>query len=370
MRTGMPDLDDVEELVARDVDGLLQSVARAGAQVRAVAEAVREGVLSPLSELRPRSVVIVSGSHRAAAAAADLAVAVLAAYTDVPLVCVPALPGWVGPLDVVVILGDDAGDMMLADAAARAARRRAEVVVGAPLEGPLRDALGGTGIDLSPRIQVDRRFGFGGFVAVVVAVVTGLSSVRFTGVAPGLDGIADALDAEAAANHVSRESFHNQAKLLASRMVDASVVVCGDTPAAVVTAGQAAAAVLAVAGVVCAATDVAGAATLVRDRAGSDAGAPADSLFHDPFIDGPAPAAVTVLVLGVPRREWQVRRWAGALGEAMIVIGSVGGEADQPIMPGSATDSGGDRPADLEALLLTLLRVDMAAVYLRLIRGS
>lgn len=50
MRTGMPDLDDVEELVARDVDGLLQSVARAGAQVRAVAEAVCEGVLSPLSE--------------------------------------------------------------------------------------------------------------------------------------------------------------------------------------------------------------------------------------------------------------------------------------------------------------------------------
>lgn len=179
-------------------------------------------------------------------------------------------PGWVGPLDVVVILGDDAGDMMLADAAARAARRRAEVVVGAPLEGPLRDALGGTGIDLSPRIQVDRRFGFGGFVAVVVAVVTGLSSVRFTGVAPGLDGIADALDAEAAANHVSRESFHNQANR--SRMVDASVVVCGDTPAAVVTAGQgAAAAVLAVAAV-CAATEVAGAATLVRDRVGSGCG--------------------------------------------------------------------------------------------------
>ena len=62
MRTGMPDLDDVEGLVALDVDGLLQSVARAGAQVRAVAEAVREGALDPLSPLRPRGVVIVSGA--------------------------------------------------------------------------------------------------------------------------------------------------------------------------------------------------------------------------------------------------------------------------------------------------------------------
>nr|HQV20304.1 hypothetical protein [Gordonia sp. (in: high G+C Gram-positive bacteria)] len=114
-------------------------------------------------------------------------------------------------------------------------------------------------------------------------------------------------------------------------------------------------------------TDVAGASVAVRDRAGSG---PADSLFHDPFIDGPAPAALTVLVLGVPRREWQLRHRTGALGEAVLVVGSVNGESEQAAAPGSPMDTRGDLPADLEPLLSALLRVDMAAVYLRLIRGS
>ena len=52
---------------------------------------------------------------------------------DVPLVAAPSLPGWIGPLDVVVIVGDDAGDMALADAASRAHRRHAEFVVVAPI---------------------------------------------------------------------------------------------------------------------------------------------------------------------------------------------------------------------------------------------
>ncbi|MBD0023144.1 hypothetical protein GII33_15445 [Gordonia pseudamarae] len=383
MRTGIPDLDDVEGLVALDVDGLLQSVARAGAQVRAVAEAVREGGLRPLADLRPRSVVVVFGSSRTAACAAELAVAVLAAHTDVPLVCGPALPGWVGPLDVVVIVGDDAGDMALADAAARAARRRAEVVIGAPMEGPLRDAVGGTGIDLSPRVHVDRRFGFAGFVAVIVSVVMGLSSVRFSGAGPDLDALADALDAEAATNHVARELFRNQAKLLASRMSGTTMVLCGDTPASVTVAAHAARTVLAVAGDACGAADVADAVALVRDHGSGDA--PVDSLFHDPFIDGPAPRATTILVLGVPRHEWRLRRLLGALGDAVLVVGSTPadaapaafpvagslvGQEDRPIYPDSPSDAGGDLPADLEALLLALLRVDMAAVYLRLIRGS
>ena len=62
MRTGSPDLDDAEELISADVDGSLRAVALAGAQVRAVAEAVREGVLAPLADLRPRSVIVVHGS--------------------------------------------------------------------------------------------------------------------------------------------------------------------------------------------------------------------------------------------------------------------------------------------------------------------
>lgn len=80
---------------------------------------------------------------------------------------------------------------------------------------------------------------------------------------------------------------------------------------------------------------------------------------------------MTVLALGVPRREWNA---GAALG------GGIGRGDDSDRIrwrrSGSAHHAGfgdgfgGDRPADLEALLLTLLRVDMAAVYLRLIREA
>ena len=157
--------------------------------------------------------------------------ATLGARVDVPVVSGPVLPGWIGPLDVVIVAGDDAGDMALSDAAARATRRRAEVVVAAPIAGPLRDALGGNGIDLSPRVDVEPRLRFVGFVAAILAVFTALSGVRFGGVPPVLDEIADALDEEASSGHPDRESFHNRAKMLALRVQDRPTVWTGDTPA-------------------------------------------------------------------------------------------------------------------------------------------
>ena len=95
MRTGTPDLDDAEQLLSADVEGLLRGVALAGAQVRSIAEAAREGVLAPLQDLRPRSVVIVYGGGGVAARAAALIVATVSARIDVPVVTVPALPGWI-----------------------------------------------------------------------------------------------------------------------------------------------------------------------------------------------------------------------------------------------------------------------------------
>lgn len=86
MRTGAPDLDDVDDLIAADTEGLLHAAALAGAQVRSVAEAVREGVAEPLSELRPRSVVIVCAPGGPAAGATAMVCAMLATRVDVPIV--------------------------------------------------------------------------------------------------------------------------------------------------------------------------------------------------------------------------------------------------------------------------------------------
>ncbi|GAA1480912.1 TobH protein [Gordonia sinesedis] len=371
MRTGVADLDDAAELVAADSEGLLHSVALAGAQVRSTAEAIREGALDRLADLRPRSVVILCGASATARAAADLMTTILASRIDVPLVVTTGLPGWIGPLDVVVIAGDDGGDLTLADGAARALRRRAEVVTATPAEGPLRDALGGNGIDLSPRVEVDPRFRFVGFVAALLAVLTSLSQVRLTGVVPSLADLADALDDEAGANHSSRESFHNRAKLLAGRLDDRPVVWTGDTPAALVIARRSADVLLAVAGTVGATTDLADVGRAWREVWSVTDTSVTDSIFYDPDIDGPRTGTrPRTLVVTTAAREWYTTRRIAGIGDAEPLVGD--DLTDGPVTvaahpPASPAADMSDVPADLAALLLLMVRVEMAAVYLRLI---
>ncbi|MGC4932963.1 hypothetical protein ACLQ3C_04705 [Gordonia sp. DT30] len=365
MRTGAPDLDDVDHLTAADTEGLLHSVALAGAQVRSVGEAVREGVTEPLSQLRPRSVVIVCAPGSRAAAAAAMVSSVMTTRIDVPIVCAPALPGWIGPLDVVVLAGAGGGDMVLADAAARALRRRAEVVIAAPIEGPLREALGGNGIDLSPRVDVDPRFRFTGFAAVLLAVFTSLTQVRFTGSAPAVSDIADALDTEAAAGHPARETFHNRAKLLAARIGERPVMWSGDSPATLAVAAGAAGLVFAVTGTPSSAADLADVSVASRDIWSAADPASQNSIFYDPEIDGPrADAPPRVLVASTSAREWRTRRRVGGLHTAEVVVGT---DDDQPPGGWGEPEEPTDTPADLTSLLVLALRIEMAAVYVRLI---
>lgn len=374
MRTGAPDLDDVEELIAADTDGLLPSVALAGAQVRAISEAQREGVLEPLSEVRPRSVVIVCGATGTAASAARLVVAAVGSRIDVPVIYGPVLPGWIGPLDVVVVAGDDAGDMALADAAARSLRRRAEVVIAAPVEGPLRDALGGSGIDLSPRVPANPRFRFIGFVATLLAVFAALTQVRFTGQMPVMADLADALDDEASTDHPANESFHNRAKSLAARLDGREAVWVGDSASADVIAEHAAQILIGVAGQVTAVAEMADVPQLMRLWAAGSGSAPTDSLFYDPDFDGPAPAAPPrIMVATTAGREWFVRRRLEGFADIDVLIGEEAADAADPAAvspPVPAGDVAADGPAELRALLLLALRVEMAAVYLRLTRSA
>ncbi|CPZ72588.1 TobH protein [Mycobacteroides abscessus] len=134
------DLDDAEALLAADLDGSLQAASMAGSQVRAVGTAIAEGALEPLrSEDRSRAVVWVSGRGTAATAGAILAGA-LSDTVSLPFVTATRAPVWVGPLDVMVIAGDDAGDPALSAAVTLGTRRGARVVIAAPDEGPLADS--------------------------------------------------------------------------------------------------------------------------------------------------------------------------------------------------------------------------------------
>ncbi|QKT07852.1 hypothetical protein HUN08_12130 [Gordonia sp. X0973] len=371
MRTTGADLDDPSSLVDADVDGLLHSVARSGAQVRAVAEAVREGVVEPLATLRPRSLVVVTGASVAAAQSARFVIAHAAARLDVPLVSTPALPGWIGPLDVVVVIGDDAGDPALADAASRAARRHAETVVVAPIEGPLADAVGGRGIDLSPRIVVPEQFRFAGHVAALIAVCQGLREVRFVGGDLDLEFLADALDAEAARNHPSQDVYGAPAKSLAERLVAAAPVLSGDSPAGDALAARSASTLFAVAGVSATAVDLATAMTrLLREPSGARG---VDAIFHDPEIDGPLPTHNQLFVLSSPAQQWQARRRVAALPDAEVLVGTAPDESTDDAAAASPSRSVGESAdegaAGLVAAVVLAARLEMAAVYAALLGG-
>jgi hypothetical protein len=371
MLTGAPDLDDVAALLEADVEGLLPASALAGAQCRAVSAARSEGVLEPLAHLRPRAVVIVCGAG-SAGRAADLVLALVASHIDVPVIKSDAVPSWVGPLDVVVVAGDDAGDPRLAEAAARAGRRQAEVVVAGPVEGPLRDALTGRVLDLSPRVPVPSRFRFTHYVCAYLAVLGGLLAVRVTGRHPDLEALADQLDVEAAGNHPANEMFHNAAKELAARLVGRPTVWTAETPAALSLAVHASRSVFASAGIVSIATDLSDvlAAGPVLSRRGGALSPDYDPIFHDPDIDGPAAGPpVRVQVLTTPDREWQVRQRIGAIPDADVVTsGPASSTAAEQSSPGGRIDapaSGG--LDDVVPLMILGVRVDMAGAYLRLV---
>ncbi|SIS02671.1 hypothetical protein [Williamsia sterculiae] len=359
MLTGTSDLDDVEALQAADADGLLHGVAMAGAQARAVHSTVAEGVLSALEGLRPRSVVVVAAAGTAERAM-EFAIAVAGPRLDVPVVGVTALPGWVGPLDVVVLCGDDAGDPILIDAGDRASRRGAEVVLLAPDEGPLAEALGGRALDLSPRMRVLPHFRFTGYVAGVLAVFGALSSVRFTGTRVDVARLADALDEEAAADGPGAEIFHNAAKLLAARLGEQPVIWVGDTPAARAVAAHAATTVLTVAGTLGAVASVSEALSASVETT-RRTGVSADDIFHDPQIDGPRVSPPRLQVITVPGREWFVRHGLGPAVEMDVL--TAGDETPPPTQP---TQAFTDDPGDVIALLTVALRIEMASVYLRL----
>ncbi|RJO79967.1 tobH protein [Nocardia panacis] len=379
MIAGTPvlDLDDAVSLEAADSGGALRSAASGGAQVRATAAAVGEDALARLAGLRPRSVVLICGSGRAARAAA-LLVAALGEHTGLPLVPSVALPPWVGALDVVLVCGDDAGDPRLIDAVDRALRRGAEVVVAAPHEGPLRAAAAGRAALLEPRVPVADHNRLLRFLAAGIAVLAAVDPARSGAVLPDLTELADVLDAEAMRDGPHNEVFHNPAKTLAARMQRRALVLSGDSPASTVLAEHGAEVLLAAAGKPAGAVGLAE-AVAAHPRMIEAAGESApgfDPMFHDEQLDGPAPVErLRVFVLSTdPDRVAARRRLAvfGGGGSTPVDADLVGAEVDllhtelaDPNAP--APQAPPRRGGEVEQLAVLALRLEMAAAYLRLI---
>ncbi|GLP82560.1 TobH protein [Mycobacterium antarcticum] len=349
------DLDDVEGLLAADREGLLRAASMAGAQMRATAAALEEGVLEPLrGDQLPRTVIWVASRGAAEAAGAMLAAA-LGGSAAAPIVVASEVPPWIGALDVMVVAGDDAADRVLVSAAASGIRRGARVVVVAPDEGPLREVAAGRAVVLPPRLLVSDEF------ALIRYLGAGLAALQVVlpGMSVDLAGLADALDAEALRNSAGRESFTNPAKSLAERMSGRDVVLAGGNAASVALARHVGATMLRVAQQPTAAVELADVLVALRRGLTSGTNGNESSIFHDEELDGPLPTRVRTVVFATDE-------------ERPAMVSTLSGYDDVDVVsaddvPDIVTPRPNGRPEQQLAMLA--VRLEMTAAYLKLVRG-
>ncbi|WP_046316250.1 hypothetical protein [Mycobacterium sp. UM_Kg1] len=361
------DLDDTEALLAADRDGALWAASMAGAQVRATAAAVDEGVLDGLREQSrsypPRTIIWLS-TRGTAATAGSLLAAARGDSARAPLVLAAETPAWIGALDVLVVAGDDPGDPALVAAAAAGVRRGVQVVVVAPYEGPLRDATAGRVAVLEPRIAVPAEFGLPRYLAAGLAILDALEGAD----ARAGTALADELDAEALRNSAARELFTNPAKILADRIVGRDVALAGDCAATLALARHGSAAMLGIGRTTVAAAGLADAMNAVRARSAGGHGA-AD-IFHDEQIDGPAGDRLRVLALTLAAERTVVAARINGMHDVDLVAAE-----DVPLAPGAVEEAAVGTGAlshsgrAEQELAVLAVRLEMTAAYVRLLRG-
>ncbi|MFG3059215.1 SIS domain-containing protein [Streptomyces sp. NPDC048231] len=147
-------LDDPEALTRADRRALLRGAAEAGARVRtAVRHAVEAGVNDLKPDGRPRALLI-AGPGTASVGVAELLGTLAGAACPVtrihPTGVAPAagalrwdLPGWAGPVDLLLIATPDGTEPGLSILVEQAYRRGCTVVAVAPDHSPITDAVGG-----------------------------------------------------------------------------------------------------------------------------------------------------------------------------------------------------------------------------------
>ena len=272
---GTVDLHDGASLIGADAAALLPAAALAGAQVRSAADQVA-GL--PAFD-RPRALVVIGTS---AAVDAALLTALLGARAQAPVLTSVALPGWVGALDIVVVLAAAVDDMVAAEAAAEAARRGARVIVRGPAQGPVAAAAGPNLID--PQMSVPEALaGVARFtVLAAVAAAAGLCP------RPDFAGAAQQLDAMAMACHPSSEFFVNPALTLAEHLADGTPLFISTDPVADPLAAHASRSLAGLAGYTggwLGAGQAAGSPPVIARAAGRGGSAAPANLFYDPYED-------------------------------------------------------------------------------------
>ncbi|MFW5474655.1 SIS domain-containing protein [Knoellia sp. CPCC 206450] len=298
-------LDSAEALERLDSRGSLRALATSGAQVRRSIVAAREaGIDRVAGGDRPRSVLV--ASLGGSAVVCDVLDVLAEPGSPVPLTTrrEAPLPGWIGPLDLVIAVSQSGRAVGPLALAAEAARRGASLLtVGAP-DSPLADVCArgrGVHVDVAPDVPTSRAALWSMLTPVLLAA-DGLGLIECPEAV--LERVADVLDTRAEECRPSSESFVNPAKSIAVGLAETVPVVLGDGALTGVAAGRAAAMLARTARMPATSGALPDAASQVvacfdGPFSGSgDAGrGSGGDVFADPFLDGPPSPQLGLVLL-------------------------------------------------------------------------
>lgn len=368
-------LDDQDGIARADTAQTLRALAGAGAQVRRAVHAAREALPAAIAPRdRPRSVILSAPAYGPLGHALR---AVIGADAALPVILGAGgtLPGWAGPMDLVLTAGrgDEPG---LIDLAGQAYRRGCQTVAATP-GGSALDAAVQQSRGVVVRVPVDAgSVGAAGYAdetvfaaqtafwplfTALLAITGACGASAFT---PGeglasVDAMADRLDETSTRCRPAAEAYLNPAKGLAGAIAGTIPVVWGAGTVAGVAAERFATMLTGVA----AAPALSGPLPIAgryMDRVfqAGEAGAAddPDDFFRD-RVDEPDPVRMYPVLLvdhddpAAAAPVDHARRTLGALGRA--AVGEVGARGGSPV----------ERLAELIAV------TDFAAVYLALGTG-
>ena len=328
-------LDDETALGAADLR--LRTLAESGSRVRREAgdaAAVIDRAVAESEQARPRAVIAAGPDSR-------LLRAVLEPWCPVPFVAWPgpALPGWSGSLDLVVVLAPDGRDIGTASAVAEAVRRGCQVVVACPAGSMVAEHAAGRYSTIIPTVTRDQ-------LATAVAVLDYLHRVDL-GPNAEPEQVAQALDDVAVSCSPHRDLSINPAKMLAIALADANPLVWGGSVLAARAARRVAESIRRTSGRTALAGDAEHLLPVIEAARQRD-------VFDDPFAEGAREHGPVLVVLDDGAEEPVVREQRGRLQAAA---------AERGVRVETVTTDAASEVARYASLLLT---GTYAAEYLRL----
>ncbi|MEV1027083.1 SIS domain-containing protein [Streptomyces sp. NPDC050264] len=369
-------LDDTEALARADRRGLLRGAAEAGARVRTAARHAAEAGITELKpDGRPRAVLI-AGPGTAAAGVADLLGRLAGAACPVirlrPTGVAPAagalrweLPGWAGPVDLLLIASPGGTEPSLSLLVEQAYRRGVTVVAVCPTGAPLTEGVAGAHglfVPMATAPYEQNESATASAPGTLWALLTPLLALLDrTGVlsapADTLQKVADRLDRTAERCGPAIATYSNPAKTLASELAEALPLIWTEGAGAGPAGRRFAAALAELAGRPALAADLpealpAHGALLTSDLAASAA---PDDFFRDRVDEGQGLRARVVLLRDRP---------AGGLSAAPAAreLAGANDTAISELEPEEGTE--------LEALAELIAVTDFAAIYLGLASGT